>query len=187
MRDIRPDSVRWRDRLSALFLLLAALFAAYFTLVLPLMHRWQTDGRRIAAAQRVIKDTESIQSAAQKLQSAEATWQAFSTSSAAGLLHGPTQRLQKDAADRIDSLFASLGGGMTSAKPLEIQQKGLIDMMTLQVMGRLPEAQLGPFLSAIESSTSSLIISDFESRRGEGENIKLTFDVLLFRLKEEGV
>lgn len=175
-----------RSRAAAIALLAGVVAIAGAALVVPAGLYWSKTGNIINDARSKMTRTERRSDARAALTGQLDEWQDFVTTPVSGfVLHATDEAASNAMQERIDNIFKTFGGDLNTvtAEPQTGPRDG-VRTIAISVEGRLPRANLAPFLTKLESEPAYIIVTEFDARKMKNETLKLSFKGEAFRLLE---
>ena len=175
-----------RSRAAALALLTGIVVIAGAALVVPIGLYWSKTGAIIENARSKVQRAEQRSDARNALADSRFQWNSFITSEESGFVLSNNDEAAIDATEaRIETMFGRFGGSSASITVnAEDGPRDGVRSIVVSTTGTIPRANLGEFLTTLESTAPYLIVSEFSARKANANNVRINITARAFRLLE---
>ena len=176
-----------RSRAAALALLAGVVVVVGAALVVPAGLYWSKTGAIIDNARSKILRADQRADASTALDDSLQKWDSFVATSTSGFVLEQSDEAATQATEnRIKAVFKTFGGNMSSVSAqADNGPRDGVRAIRISTKGRIPRANLGPFLTALESDPPFIIVTEFSADLS-GDELKLSIAGSGFRLLEPG-
>lgn len=175
-----------RSRAAALALLAGVVVIVGAALVVPAGLYWSKTGAIIDNARSKIQRAKQRSDARTALADSLVEWDKFVATPESGFVLDSSDEIAARATEgRIESMFVKFGGASSSvtARSGDGPRDGVRSII-VSTTGTMPRANLGDFLTSLESEAPYLIISEFTATESNSDTLRISITGLAFRLLE---